>query len=256
MVFTDGGPDHNIRFWNVILSWLAYFISSEHDLLVVARTAPTQSWTNPAERVMSVLNLALQNCALARQEMDDSFEAVMSKCNSMSAVRRHAQGLTTSTNTDTASRAVEAPNSTQPDAALQPEEVTPQHEDGRLELDEQREFNLAGVEPSDDEGDIFDPDACAAEAVAALTALRGEEELIDILESRSAPNISEPEEDVMDSVLAAMAASADGRALEEVDGDEAAAEGPDLRGAFKQTYADSVQPVIDKVSLILGCALE
>ena len=92
-VFTDGGPDHNISFLNVIISWLAYFIINGCDSLVVARTSPTQSWTNPAERVMSVLNLALSNSALAREVMDDEFENHMKKCNSMASVRKMAARL-------------------------------------------------------------------------------------------------------------------------------------------------------------------
>jgi hypothetical protein len=90
IAFTDGGPDHNISFLNVMISWLAYFIKSGCDSLVVGRTAPTQSWTNPAERVMSILNLALSNCALAREAMDDEFEKNMKKCNSMTSVRKLA----------------------------------------------------------------------------------------------------------------------------------------------------------------------
>ena len=90
LAFTDGGPDHNISFLNVIISWLGYFILGRCDFLVVARTAPTQSWTNPAERVMSVLNLALSNCALSRETMSEEFEKKMKKCGSMSGVRKVA----------------------------------------------------------------------------------------------------------------------------------------------------------------------
>ncbi len=60
MIYSDGGHDHNVSFYNFIMSWLAYFTLSGHDILIVARTAPTQSWTNLAEHVMSVLNLAMQ----------------------------------------------------------------------------------------------------------------------------------------------------------------------------------------------------
>ena len=83
LTFRYGGPDHNISFINVMLSWFAYFIIHKSDSLVVARTAPTQIWTNPAERLMSVLNLALSNCALARQLMGEVVEKNMGKCNSM-----------------------------------------------------------------------------------------------------------------------------------------------------------------------------
>jgi hypothetical protein len=42
MVFTDGGPDHNISFLNVLISWLAYFFIGGCDSLVVGRTTHTQ----------------------------------------------------------------------------------------------------------------------------------------------------------------------------------------------------------------------
>ena len=86
-VMTDGGPDHNCRHLSVQMSWLGFFILSGLDMLVVHRAAPTQSWTNPAERVMGPLNLAMQNMALCRTKMDNDFEAAMHRCNGMAAVR-------------------------------------------------------------------------------------------------------------------------------------------------------------------------
>ena len=90
LAFTDGGPHHNISFLSVIISWLGYFILGRCDILVVARTTPTQSWTNPAERLMYVLNLALSNCALSRESMSDEFVKKMKKCGSMLGVRKVA----------------------------------------------------------------------------------------------------------------------------------------------------------------------
>jgi len=78
---------------SVIISWLAYFISSGCDTLVVSRTTPTQRWINPNERVMSVLNLALSNCAVAREMRSDEFEKHMKKCNIMASVRKMAKQL-------------------------------------------------------------------------------------------------------------------------------------------------------------------
>ena len=74
LAFTDGGPDHNISFLNVMISWLEYVIMGKCDFLIVARTSPTQSWTNLVERLMSVLNLALSNCALSQDLMSDEIE--------------------------------------------------------------------------------------------------------------------------------------------------------------------------------------
>ncbi len=55
-------------------------------------TAPTQSWGNPVERVLSVLNLGLHGVALARKEMDDEeYEKTFKTCNGLSVVRKIAE---------------------------------------------------------------------------------------------------------------------------------------------------------------------
>ena len=43
------------------------FLRGDFDLLIAARTAPQQSWTNPVERIMSILNLGLQGVAIIRE---------------------------------------------------------------------------------------------------------------------------------------------------------------------------------------------
>ena len=63
---TDGGPDHQLTYTSVKSSYLALFIYLNVDMLVGVRTCPYQSWSNLAERVMSTLNLSLQNVSLAR----------------------------------------------------------------------------------------------------------------------------------------------------------------------------------------------
>jgi hypothetical protein len=90
LMFTDGGPDHNCKHLSVQTALLAMFLLGGMDTMVVLRTAPQQSWTNPAERIMSILNLGLQGCSLARTAMDEKFEVTMRKCNGMSAIRRAA----------------------------------------------------------------------------------------------------------------------------------------------------------------------
>ena len=74
IVFTDGGPDHNNKHTSVRLGLLALFLELDLDTMVVMRMAPTQSWANPVERVMYVLNLGLQGVALSREVMDEEFE--------------------------------------------------------------------------------------------------------------------------------------------------------------------------------------
>ena len=44
------------------------------DRLVALRTAPSNSWANPVERIMSIVNIGLQGVGLMRQKMSDDFE--------------------------------------------------------------------------------------------------------------------------------------------------------------------------------------
>ena len=57
------------------------------DMLICVRTCPYQSWTNVAERVMSTLNLALQNVSLARSSMTHSLEQLVKNKTTPSEVR-------------------------------------------------------------------------------------------------------------------------------------------------------------------------
>ncbi|WAR16034.1 hypothetical protein MAR_030628 [Mya arenaria] len=72
--YTDGGPDHRVTYRSVQLCSLLEFIALDLDMIVCAKTAPAMSYLNPAERTMSVLNLALQNVALQREKMQPEFE--------------------------------------------------------------------------------------------------------------------------------------------------------------------------------------
>ena len=68
LLYTDGGPDHRVNFLSVQLSYVALFLTRDLDYLVAVRTPPYNSWKNPAERVMSELNLALQTVGIMRQK--------------------------------------------------------------------------------------------------------------------------------------------------------------------------------------------
>ena len=56
--------------------------------VVHVRTCPYQSWQNIAERVMSTLNLALQNVSLSRLSMPSEFEALICNKNTLGDVRK------------------------------------------------------------------------------------------------------------------------------------------------------------------------
>ena len=85
-LISDGGPDHRVTFASVQVAALTIFCALNLDMLVCVRTCPYQSWQNVAERVMSTLNLALQNVSLARTAMPDRFEQLVKNKNSLTAV--------------------------------------------------------------------------------------------------------------------------------------------------------------------------
>lgn len=87
IILSDGGPDHRLCYWSVKVSMIALFLNLNLDMLVCMQMCPYQSWTNPAERVMSTLNLALQNVSLMREKMDDEMERAIKHKNNISAIR-------------------------------------------------------------------------------------------------------------------------------------------------------------------------
>lgn len=86
-VYSDGGPDHRLTYVSVQLSLIALFLNLDLDLLVAGRTAPSHSWANPVERVMSVVNLGLQCVGVMRAKMSNEFEKVLAGCNNMKEIR-------------------------------------------------------------------------------------------------------------------------------------------------------------------------
>ena len=88
-VFSDGGPDHRVTYMSVklLMICLHVFLQLDLDYLCVARTAPHHSFHNPAERIMSILNLGLQFVGLARASMSEEMEEKITFCNSVSEIR-------------------------------------------------------------------------------------------------------------------------------------------------------------------------
>lgn len=85
--FTDSGTDQRNSIESVKCASICIFKEMNLDMLVLGRCAPGQSWINPAERVMSILNLGLQNCALERVKLNDAAELQFKKCRSMKDFR-------------------------------------------------------------------------------------------------------------------------------------------------------------------------
>ena len=67
LLVSDG--DHRLKYYSVQVSLLCVFLERNLDMIIAVRICPYQSWQNIAERIMSTLNLGLQNVALARKEM-------------------------------------------------------------------------------------------------------------------------------------------------------------------------------------------
>lgn len=84
--YHDGGPDHNVRHPRTQLSQIAYFLKRKLDLLIAVQTPPNHSWKNPAERVMSNLNLGLQGIGVMRQKTN-SMEKHLKSANSLKEIR-------------------------------------------------------------------------------------------------------------------------------------------------------------------------
>lgn len=90
-LYCDGGPDHRLTYLSVKLSLISFFLKNDLDYLCACRTAPFHSWRNPAERVMSIVNLGLQCVGLMREKMTDEQEAAIASSNNLSQLRSVAE---------------------------------------------------------------------------------------------------------------------------------------------------------------------
>ena len=88
-LMTDGGPEHNVTFESVKIPLMLMFKKLKVDLLVAIRTAPGQSYINVVERIMSILNLGLQNVACQRESAPS--DETIKKCKNLEDLRRHAE---------------------------------------------------------------------------------------------------------------------------------------------------------------------
>jgi hypothetical protein len=93
LLFSDGGPDHNPTFKSVQLAALVMFMGLDLDCYIAIRCAPSQSYTNPAERCMSVLNVPLQSVSLCRSTMDNMFEVMVKHASTLTEVRTRANRI-------------------------------------------------------------------------------------------------------------------------------------------------------------------
>ena len=57
---------------------------------MAVRTAPHHSWTNLVERIMSILNIALQGVAIARDPLSPESEILFDKADTLEEIRSKA----------------------------------------------------------------------------------------------------------------------------------------------------------------------
>ena len=79
VMFSDGVPDHNVKHASVQAAIAAYFRGGDFDYVCFIRTCPGNSWRNPVERVMSILNIALSGVAVAREVIADDPDGLVEK---------------------------------------------------------------------------------------------------------------------------------------------------------------------------------
>lgn len=87
-VYSDGGPDHRLTYVSVQLSLIALYLKLNLDVLIAARTAPSHSWANPVERIMSIVNIGMQCIGAMREKREECFEKAVEKCNSLKDLRQ------------------------------------------------------------------------------------------------------------------------------------------------------------------------
>ena len=82
----NGGADHSTTFLYTQYTHLALFLIGNLDVLKIGRCTPNQSYINPAERSMSLLNIGLYGLALQRGHAG-AFEKIISSCKTMKGLK-------------------------------------------------------------------------------------------------------------------------------------------------------------------------
>lgn len=67
-------PIHRCTYMSVKLSIIALFLEMDLDCVIALRTAPSNSWANPVERIMSIVNMGLQGVGVMRRKGNEVFE--------------------------------------------------------------------------------------------------------------------------------------------------------------------------------------
>ncbi|CAG8482011.1 8641_t:CDS:2, partial [Scutellospora calospora] len=97
-IFQPSSPIcHVVELYNILIKKnitnkpVLCLYTDDLDYFVAVRTPPQHSWKNPVERIISILNLRLQCIGLMRGKMSDNLEKLISKANTMKAIRYLAE---------------------------------------------------------------------------------------------------------------------------------------------------------------------
>ena len=71
MKYTDGGKDQRNMLQSVKEASICLFKELDLNFMIAARCTPGHSYINPAEKIMNILNLALQNVSTEQAPCDD-----------------------------------------------------------------------------------------------------------------------------------------------------------------------------------------
>lgn len=88
-LMTDGGGEHRVNFHSVKVPLILLFKELDLDLLVAIRCAPGQSYISVVERIMSILNIGIQNVALERAVSPS--DSTIQKARNMAELRTHPE---------------------------------------------------------------------------------------------------------------------------------------------------------------------
>ena len=58
-LYHDGGPDHCLVYYFVMISYICVFRWLNLDFLAAVQTGPYNSWMNPCERLMSIFKFSI-----------------------------------------------------------------------------------------------------------------------------------------------------------------------------------------------------
>jgi hypothetical protein len=84
VLYTDDGPDHQLTYLSVQLSLISLWLNLDLNILCAVCSPPQHSWKNPVERIMSIINLALQGVGVMREEVPH--ESELKRCGSLKSI--------------------------------------------------------------------------------------------------------------------------------------------------------------------------